>query len=134
MAITKTTVTAQAPKAEAPAHLVLQLAKHTRLVEVNGPIYENHKAYRFPLDVAQEKLSQIDDITGMPLWKVYRAPVQREVHSTPQAPQIMDASQAKTVNDQPVSAGQVKAIEIGTPEELAELGLSAPDDSSTVEI
>jgi hypothetical protein len=110
--------------------LTLQLAGPVvRFVEAHtGALFENHKAYEFPVAEAARRLSQVDETTGTPLWKTFRPEsVVKEDTSTPQAPEVVPASAALA----PAAAAPAatKVVEIGTAAEAKELGL--PDESDT---
>lgn len=125
-----------------PQRMNLQLAVATRLMEVNGALFENHKAYSFGMEEAQDRLATLDPESGLPVWKVYRPKTAPREQSTAEYPQIVDADSLKPEPDvggqgtEVVGKGteKTRVIEIGTDAELAELGLDKADDSDNTTI
>lgn len=113
------------PVAAAVKTLLLELALYQRY-STDGRIYEAGTVYEFTNSVALEKLQESEE-SGRPLWKLHKTPKTADVETpVPKVKTVVvDLTSAPTA-DGTAAVVEDKAgtrIEIGSEEELAELGL-----------
>ena len=116
---------AATPVAAAVKTLALELALYQRY-STDGRIYEAGTVYEFTDSVALEKLQEVEE-SGRPLWKLHKTPKVAEGEApAPKAKTVkVDLTPAPAADGTATIAEDKagKRIEIGSEEELAELGL-----------
>lgn len=124
---------AATPVAAAVKTLLLELALYQRYA-TDGRIYEAGTVYEFTDSVALEKLQEVEE-SGRPLWKLHKTPKTGEGEAPAPKPRAVkvDLTPAPAADGTAavVEDKASKRIEIGSEEELKELGLDTSGGAGT---
>lgn len=116
---------AQAPVAAAVKTFLLELALYQRYA-TEGRIFEAGTVYEFPEADALEKLQETEE-SGRPVWKIHKTPKVGEGEVAPKPKVVKVSAPAASVEGTAavVEDKGIKRLEVGSEEELAELGLGS---------
>ncbi len=129
MAISTKTASEKAEIAK-PSTVVLELVKLSRYVR-QDILYEKGIPYRFTTEQAAVLFEEMDEVTGVPLWKHYKSPAQKMVVQREMVPADMTG---KAVDAPDMSGGEGKRLEIGDDSEIAELLQGGDAEDSGVNV
>lgn len=116
-------VATAAPAPTAVQKILLTLGLYQRYSDA-GVLYEKNKVYAFDFETGTAKLQEEDN--GRPIWRVYKE-VKSEDATAANKPVIVDMTAARAPANLGAAAITTKGLEIGSDEELAELGLGNAD-------
>lgn len=122
-AATVATVATVAPAPTAVQKILLTLGLYQRYSDA-GVLYEKNKVYAFDFETGTNKLQEEDN--GRPIWRVYKE-VKTEDATADNKPVIVDMTAARAPANLGASSLTAKGLEIGSDDELAELGLGGSD-------
>jgi hypothetical protein len=111
---------------EAVETFPLQLGIYQRYAQ-GGRVYEAGVVYDFPKETALDLMTEEDN--GRPLWKVYRPKKAEQEAQTEPVKRVNVTKPGKVaVAEVPAVEVEAKRLEIGSDEELTELGLNIAHD------